>query len=388
VDFKLSDEQREMIDTLRRFRQRELAPRAVRWLNGEYPYENLRQLAQMGILGMSVPEEYGGSSATVLDAVLAMEEIGKSCYVTALAALGEIGVQTRIISEFAPEALKRKWLPKIASGEFILAILLTEPDAGTDVPSYRTNTAIKGERAVVNGQKTLISRADIADLAIVFTRVNGVPGAAGIGCVVIEKGTPGYSAQGKYHTMGGEHLCEVVIENCEVPTENVILRDNGMKKLLSAFNMQRCLNASICLGMAEGAMEEAVKYLRDRKAFGHPIGDFQGMRWKAADMLIEVEAGRGLLYRAAVSGNPFPDPTMAAMAKIYCNEMAIRVTSQAVQVHGGYGYVDEFAVSRLFRGARFGSLGGGTTETLRNLVGRRVVEHMDLATGVHSLNMF
>lgn len=388
MDFKLSDEQREMIDTLRRFRQRELAPRAVRWLNGEYPYENLRQLAQMGILGMSVPEEYGGSSATVLDAVLAMEEIGKSCYVTALAALGEIGVQTRIISEFAPEALKRKWLPKIASGEFILAILLTEPDAGTDVPSYRTNTAIKGERAVVNGQKTLISRADIADLAIVFTRVNGVPGAAGIGCVVIEKGTPGYSAQGKYHTMGGEHLCEVVIENCEVPTENVILRDNGMKKLLSAFNMQRCLNASICLGMAEGAMEEAVKYLRDRKAFGHPIGDFQGMRWKAADMLIEVEAGRGLLYRAAVSGNPFPDPTMAAMAKIYCNEMAIRVTSQAVQVHGGYGYVDEFAVSRLFRGARFGSLGGGTTETLRNLVGRRVVEHMDLATGVHSLNMF
>ena len=388
MDFKLSDEQREMIDTLRKFRQRELAPRAIRWLNGEYPYENLRQLAQMGILGMSVPEEYGGSSASVFDAVLAMEEIGKSCYVTALAALGEIGVQTRIISEFAPEPLKRKWLPKIASGEFILAILLTEPDAGTDVPNYRTNTEIKGARAVVNGQKTLISRADIADLLIVFTRVNAVPGAAGIGCVIIEKGTPGYAAQGKYHTMGGEHLCEVVIENCEVPAENVILRDNGMKKLLSAFNMQRCLNASICLGMAEGAMEEAVKYLRDRKAFGHPIGDFQGMRWKAADMLIEVEAGRGLLYRAAVSGNPFPDPTMAAMAKIYCNEMAIRVTSQAVQVHGGYGYVDEFAVSRLFRGARFGSLGGGTTETLRNLVGRRVVEHMDLATGVHSLNMF
>ena len=388
MDFKLSDEQREMIDTLRKFRQRELAPRAIRWLNGEYPYENLRELAQMGILGMSVPEAYGGSSASVLDAVLAMEEIGKSCYVTALAALGEIGVQTRIISEFAPEPLRRKWLPKIANGEFILAILLTEPDAGTDVPSYRTNTEIKGARAIVNGQKTLISRADIADLMIVFTRVNGVPGAAGIGCVVIEKGTPGYTAQGKYHTMGGEHLCEVVIDNCEVPAENVILRDNGMKKLLSAFNMQRCLNASICLGMAEGAMEEAVKYLRDRKAFGHPIGDFQGMRWKAADMLIEIEAGRGLLYRAAVSGSPFPDPTMAAMAKIYCNEMAIRVTSQAVQVHGGYGYVDEFAVSRLFRGARFGSLGGGTTETLRNLVGRKVVEHMDLATGVHSLNMF
>lgn len=388
MDFKLTDVQREMVDTLRRFRQKELAPKAMRWLNGEYPYENLKQLAQMGILGMSVPEQYGGSSATVLDAVLAMEEIGKSCYVTALAALGEIGVQTRIISEYAPEPLRRKWLPKIASGDFILAILLTEPDAGTDVPNYRTNTEIKGARAILTGQKTLISRADIADLLIVFTRVNGVAGAAGIGCAIVEKGTPGYTAQGKYHTMGGEHLCEVVFDNCEIPAENVILRDNGMKKLLSAFNMQRCLNSSICLGMAEGALEEAVKYLRDRKAFGKPIGDFQGMRWKAADMLIEIEAGRGLLYRAAVSGDPFPDPAMAAMAKIYCNEMAIRVTSQAVQVHGGYGYVDEFAVSRLFRGARFGSLGGGTTETLRNLVGRKVVEHMDLATGISSLNMF
>jgi alkylation response protein AidB-like acyl-CoA dehydrogenase len=388
VDFNLSDEQRAMIDTLRKFRQKELAPKAIRWLNGDYPYENLKQLAQMGILGMSVPEEYGGSSASVLDAVLVMEEIGKSCYVTALAALGEIGVQSRIISEFAPEPLKRKWLPKVANGDFILAILLTEPDAGTDVPNYRTNTVIKGAKAVMNGQKTLISRADIADLLIVFTRVNGVAGAAGIGCAIVEKGTPGYAAKGVYHTMGGEHLCEVVFDNCEIPAENVILRDNGMKKLLSAFNMQRCLNSSICLGMAEGALEEAVKYMRDRKAFGKPIGDFQGMRWKAADMLIEIEAGRGLLYRAAVSGNPFPDPHMAAMAKIYCNEMAIRVTSQAVQVHGGYGYVDEFPVSRLFRGARFGSLGGGTTETLRNLVGRKIVEQMDLATGVTSLKTY
>ena len=385
IEFKLTDEQRAMVDQLRRFRHKELAPKAIRWLNGDYPYENLKQLADMGILGMSVPEEYGGSSASVLDAVLVMEEIGKSCYVTALAALGEIGVQSRIISEYAPEPLKRKWLPKIAAGEYILAIMLTEPDAGTDVPNYRTNTVIKGDRAIVNGQKTLISRADIADLMIVFTRVNGVPGAAGIGCVIVEKGAKGYTATGKYHTMGGEHLCEAVFDNVEVPLENVILRDNGMKKLLSAFNMQRCLNSSICLGMAEGALEESVKYLRERKAFGKPIGEFQGLRWKAADMMIEIEAGRGLLYRAAVSGKPFPDPNMAAMAKIYCNEMAIRVTNQAVQIHGGYGYVDEFPVSRLFRGARFGSLGGGTTETLRNMVGRTVVEHMDLATGVSSL---
>jgi alkylation response protein AidB-like acyl-CoA dehydrogenase len=186
--------------------------------------------------------------------------------------------------------------------------------------------------------------------------------------------------------MGGEYLCDVVFDDCEVPLDHLILRENSMKTLLNAFNTQRCLNASVCLGTAEGALEEAVRYMRDRKAFGQSIGDFQGMRWKAADMYIEVEAARGLLYRAAVSGKPFPDRALAAMAKIYCNEMAIRVTSEAVQVHGGYGFTDEFAVSRLFRGARFGSLGGGTTETLRNFVGEHLVKRLDAATGVFGLS--
>jgi alkylation response protein AidB-like acyl-CoA dehydrogenase len=201
-------------------------------------------------------------------------------------------------------------------------------------------------------------------------------------------GARGFAARASYHTMGGENLCEIVFDNVELPLENLVLRDNGMKRLLSAFNTQRCLNPAICLGLAEGALEEAVRYLRERSAFGQKIGDFQGLRWKAADMLIEIEAGRGLLYRAAVSGDPFPDPVLAAMAKIYCNEMSIRVTSEAVQVHGGYGFTDEFPVSRFFRGARYGSLGGGTTETLRNLVGKKLVEEMDLATGVLGLRMF
>jgi alkylation response protein AidB-like acyl-CoA dehydrogenase len=337
---------------------------------------------------MAVPQEYGGSGLGILDTVLALEEIGKACYVTAMAALGEVGVQTRIISAFAPESLKREYLPAIASGQCILSICMTEPHAGTDVPAYRTNAQISGDRAVMKGTKTLISRADVADLFVVFTRVNGVPGAAGIGCALVPKGAPGLSAKAAFHTMGGEYLCEVIFDNCEIPAENVILKADGMKKLLHAFNTQRCLNSAICLGLAEGALEESVKYLREREAFGHPIGDFQGLRWKAADMYVEIEAGRGLLYRAAVSGAEFPDPTLAAMAKIYCNEMGIRVTSEAVQVHGGYGFTDEFPVSRFFRGVRYGSLGGGTTETLRNLVGRRLVEGMDLATGVFGLGTF
>lgn len=388
MDFKLSEEQREFVHVVRKVCQKEFAPRAIKYLDGTWPGENMQRLAEIGVLGMSVPTEYGGSGLGILDTVLVLEEIGKVCYVTAMAVLGEVGVQTRIISTYAPESIKQKILPRVATGEAILAICMTEPNAGTDVPNYTTNTVVKGDRIVINGRKTLISRADIAEMFVVFTRVDSVPGAKGIGCVLIPGGVKGLVAESKYHTMGGEYLSEVQFNDIELPLENLVIRSDGMKKLLSAFNTQRCLNPAICLGLAEGAMEEAVKYLRDRSAFGHPIGDFQGMRWKAADMYIQIEAGRGLLYRAAVSGDKFPDPTLAAMAKIYCNEMSIRVTSEAIQVHGGYGFTDEYPVSRFFRGTRYGSLGGGTSETLRNLVGRKLVQDMDLATGVFGMGTF
>ncbi|MFN7086969.1 MAG: acyl-CoA dehydrogenase family protein [Burkholderiales bacterium] len=388
MDFRISEQQRAFVDTVRRVCQKEFAPRAIKYLDGTWPAENMQRLAEIGVLGMAVPQQYGGSGLGILDTVLVLEEIGKVCYVTAMAALGELGTQTRVIATYAPEAIKQKILPRVARGEAILAICMTEPDAGTDVPNYRTNCEIRGDRAVLKGVKTLISRADIAEMFVVFTRVNGVPGAAGIGCVLVPAGSKGLAVKASFHTMGGEYLSEVVFDDVELPLENLVIRDHGMKRLLSAFNTQRCLNPAICLGLAEGALEEAVRYMRERSAFGHKIGDFQGLRWKVADMYIEIEAARGLLYRAAVSGDPFPDPALAAMAKIYTNEMSIRVTSEAIQIHGGYGFTDEFAVSRFFRGTRYGSLGGGTTETLRNLVGKKLVEQMDLATGVLGMGMF
>jgi len=388
MDFSISDEQRAFVDSVRRVCQKDFKSRAIRYLDGTWPAENMKQLADLGVLGMSVPQEYGGSGLGILDTVLVLEEIGKVCYVTAMAALGELGVQTRVISTYAPESIKLRILPRVATGEAILAICMTEPNAGTDVPSYTTNTDIKSDKVVVNGVKTLISRADIAEMLVVFTRVNKVPGAKGIGCVLVPGGAKGMTVRSSFHTMGGEYLSEVVFDNVELPLENLVLKDDGMRKLLSAFNTQRCLNPAICLGLAEGALEEAVRYMRDRSAFGQKIGEFQGLRWKVADMYVEIEAARGLLYRAAVSGDQFPDPTLAAMAKIYCNEMSIRVTSEAIQVHGGYGFTDEFPVSRYFRGTRYGSLGGGTTETLRNLVGKKLVEQMDLATGVLGMGMY
>jgi alkylation response protein AidB-like acyl-CoA dehydrogenase len=383
----LSDEQRRFLATVRDLAQREFRPRAQLYMDGTFPWENMRQLAELGILGMAVPEEYGGLGLGVFDTALILEEIAKVCYPTAMAVLGEVGVQTRVIAAYAPEAIKRRILPAVASGECLLAICMTEPDAGTDVANYKTNVDRVGNGLRLNGVKTLISRAEEAGMFVVFTRVDRKPGREGIGCVLVEKGTPGFSVTGTYHTMGGENLHEIRFEDCELPPDNLVLED-GFRQLLSAFNTQRCLNPSISLGLAEGALEEAVKYVKERRAFGRAIGDFQGIRWKIAEMYREIEAARSILYRACATADPFPDPLLAAVAKVTCNEMSLRVTSEAIQLHGGYGFTDEFPVSRFYRGARYGTLGGGTSETLRDLIGRRVLARLDPEDGILGLGMF
>ena len=388
MEFKLTEDQRRMVESVRELAQGKFRQRALRWMDGTFPWENIRELAELGVLGMTVPEEYGGMGLPVFETALILEEIAKVCYPTAMAVLGEAGVQTRVISHYAPASIRERILPQVVSGDCILSICMTEPHAGTDVRNYRTNAVRKGDRWVINGVKTLISRAEEAGMFVVFTRIEGKPGREGIGCVLIEKGTPGLEVTGTYHTMGGENLHEVQFNDLEVPDENIVIREDGFKKLLNAFNTQRCLNPSISLGLAEGAFDEAVKYVRERPIFGKPIADFQGIRWKLADMYKDIEAARGLLYRACWTANPFPDPFLAATAKVFTNEMAIRVTGEAIQVHGGFGFTDEYPVSRLYRGARYGSLGGGASETLRDLIGRKIVSGDMDTDGILALGYF
>jgi alkylation response protein AidB-like acyl-CoA dehydrogenase len=388
MEFKIGTEQREMIAAVRQLAQSEFKQDAPKWMDGTFPWPNIKKLAALGVLGMSVPEEYGGLGLSILDSALILEEIAKVDYVTAMAVLGEAGVQTRVISHYAPKAIKERILPRVISGDCILAICMTEPHAGTDVAHYRTNTKRHGNHLVLNGTKTLISRAEEAGMFVVFTRVDGKAGREGIGCVLVEKGTPGLSVTGTYHTMGGENLHEVQFNDCELPPENLVIETDGFKKLLTAFNTQRCLNPSISLGLAEGAFDEAVRYVNDRKLFDKSIADFQGIRWKFADMFKDIEAGRGLLYRACLTANPFPDPFMAATAKVFCNEMSLRVTSEAVQVHGGYGFTDEYPVSRLYRGARYGSLGGGSSESLRDLIGKHILADAGGVDGIMGLDTY
>ena len=385
----LTEEQRALIGTVRDLaRDKDWRINSIKYMDGTYPWDNLNDLAKLGVLGMSIPEEYGGSNLPVFETALVLEEVAKSCYNTAMALMGMLGVQVRVISNFAPESMKREILPKVASGEFHLAVCMTEPHAGTDVPNYKTNTVIKADRAVVNGVKTLISRANEAEWFIVFTRINGTAGREGIGCVLMNRNTPGFEVTARYHTMGGEYLAEIQFNNCEVPVENVVLREGGFKKLLSAFNTQRCLNPSVSLGMAEAAFEEAIKYVRERTIRGKPVSDFQGIQWKLAEMYRDIEAGRSLLYRACLTANPFPDPYDAAIAKMFVNDMAIRVASEALQVHGGYGFCDDYPISRIYRGVRYGTLGGGATEALKDLVGKKLVSDFDPVDGFLSMATF
>lgn len=374
MKLELTADQRAMVSSVRELVQEKFKPRVKKWQDGTFPHENIRDLAEIGVLGMAVPEEFGGLGLPVLDCVLVLEEIAKVCYCTSMAAMSAMGAQNRIIANYAPRHVQEKFLPGVVTGETILAICMTEPHAGTDVANYRTNTQIKGDKVVLNGVKTLISRADEAHCFIVFTRVNGVPGREGIGCVLVDPKTPGFEVTARYHTMGGENLAEIQFHDVELPLENLIIHDNGFKRLLTAFNTQRCMNPSVSLGLAEGAFEEAVKYVRERTIYNRPTGSMQGNRWKIAEMLREIEVARSILYRAAASADPFPDPYLAALAKVTTNEMAIRVTSDAVQLHGGYGFTDDYPVSHFYRGARYGTLGGGATEALKDLLGKRVYD--------------
>ena len=375
MDFQLTEQQRRMVAAVRDLAQGEFKANAPKYMDGTFPWDNMKKLAEIGVLGMSVPEEYGGLGLPVFDTALVLEEIAKTCYVTAMATLGEAGVQTRVIATYAPHAIRARILPKVVSGDCILAVCMTEPHAGTDVANYRTNAVIKGDRVILNGTKTLISRAREAGMFVIFTRIDGKPGREGIGCVLLEPDTPGFEVTGTYHTMGGENLHEIQFNDCELPLENLVIRDDGFRKLLNAFNTQRCLNPSISLGLAEGAFEEARKYVRDRTVFGKAIGGLSGHalearrdvprdRDGAQHPLSRLHHGqsvsRSLAWRRWPRSPATRCPTASRQRRSSCTAASASPTN--------------IAVSRLYRGARYGTLGGGTSETLRDLIGKRIMD--------------
>jgi len=383
VGYKLSAEQLAIRELARKISETEFRHRALEWEEkGQFPWANIKVLAESGLLGATIPTEYGGSGGTWLDAAVILEEIARCCYVTAMAALGELGVQSQAIVAFGTEKHKSRYLPKMATGDLICAICITEPDVGSDIRSIKTRAEKTSDGWVINGEKTLISRADVAGLFIVYVRFPGEVGdEKPIGAVLIERDSAGLSVGQQYQTLGGDALFEVSFLNCHIKDEQILAQEDGFHKMLSAFNGQRCLNASISIGIAQGAQDHALRYAQLRQQGGRPISAYQGIRWMLADNAIQIEAARLLVHRAvALAGGGFPTRYEAAVAKVFANEMALKVTDSVIQIFGGHGWTKEMPAERYVRWARYGPLGGGTPQIQRNGIARDLLARTNATT--------
>ncbi|MET7331195.1 acyl-CoA dehydrogenase family protein [Nonomuraea sp. NPDC005650] len=373
--FDLTPEQREIRDVARRVAEENFMKRNLEWEEtGEFPWANLRLLAETGLLGATIPEEYGGGGGSWMEGALILEQLGRSCYVTAMAALGEIGVQTQAIAAYGTEEQKRRYLPRVAAGELICSVSITEADAGSDIWAMRTTARDDGDEVVINGGKIFCSRADVAGLFVVYVRFSDEPGTRPIGAVLIERDTPGFTIGAAERTLGGEALYSLYFDDVRIPRSNVLVREDGFRRMLTAFNGQRCLNASISIGIAQGAQDAAVAYAKERHQGGSRLADHQGIQWMLADNEIEIQAARQLVWRAAAKASGgFPTRSEAAVAKVFANEMALRVTDRVVQIFGGHGWLREFPAERYLRWARYGPLGGGTPQIQRNGIARELL---------------
>ncbi|HKT02517.1 MAG TPA: acyl-CoA dehydrogenase family protein [Rugosimonospora sp.] len=373
--FDLTPEQKELRRVARRIALENFHQRSLDWEeSGEFPWDNIRLLARTGLLGATIPEEYGGGGGSWLEGALILEQLGRSCYVTAMAALGEIGVQTRAIAAYGTDEQKRRYLPRVAAGELICSVSITEADAGSDIWAMRTTARDDGDEVVIDGSKVFCSRADVAGLFVVYVRFSDEPGTRPIGAVLVERGTPGFTIDGGSRTLGGEALYALHFAGARVPQGNVLVRADGFRRMLSAFNGQRCLNASISIGIAQGAQDAAVAYVKQRHQGGSLLAEHQGIQWMLADNEVEIQAARQLVWRAAAhAAGGFPTRAEAAVAKVYANEMALRVTDRVLQIFGGHGWLREFPAERYLRWARYGPLGGGTPQIQRNGIARELL---------------
>lgn len=376
--YGLTAEQKNLASRVREIAQSEFAPRSLEWeTTGKFPEPNMRLLAEAGVLETAVPVEYGGRGGSWLDSVVALEEIARACYVTAMATLGELGVQTRAIAAYGSDELRADLLPRIAKGQAICSICITEPDSGSDVASITTTATPDGDGYVINGTKALISRLDVVDIMLVCVRFAEpgleAKGVSDVGMVVVERDGAGISVSDGTQTLGGERLFTLTLDGVKVPRKNVLLGAGEFSKLMSAFNGQRCLNASISVGISQGALDLAVDRSNERQQFGKPISSFQGLRWMVADSAVEIEAARALVHRAAWNGGKqFPSRYDAAVAKVFANEMSLRVTDRVLQIFGGHGFTRDQPAERYLRWARYGGLGGGTPQLLRDGIAKEI----------------
>jgi short/branched chain acyl-CoA dehydrogenase len=375
VNFDLSEEHELLRRTVREFAEQRIAPVAEE-LDREhrFPYEIVAELAELGLMGIPIPEEYGGGGGDTLSYTLAIEELTRIDSSVAITVAAHTSLGTMPIFLFGNEEQKREWLPGLASGEKLAAFGLTEPDAGSDAGATRTTAEPGDGKWVVNGSKIFITNAG-TDISACVT-ITAKTGDEEISNLIVPNGTEGYEISAPMRKMGwnAADTRELSFRDCEVPEGNLLgERGAGYRQFLEILDGGRISIAAMGLGLAQGAYDLAATYARERRQFGQPISKFQAIQFKLADMATEIEAGRGLVYKAAWlkdQGRPFAQA--AAMAKLYTGELAHRVANQSLQIHGGYGYMDEYAISRLYRDQKVLEIGEGTNEVQRLVIARHL----------------
>ena len=388
MDFELAEEQQMVRETTRAFVEREVKPVASR-LDREaiYPSELVKRLSELGLMGILVPQEFGGAGMDLLSCVVAIEEISKAWASLAVAMSVQNSLVCAPIARFGSAAQKKKYLPSLARGERLGCYALTEPGSGSDAGSIQTRAKRVGDDFVLKGNKIFTTNGNRADLAIVYAVTDPAKGKKGISAFIVEKNSPGFVVGKLEDKLGlrSSDTASLLFEDCRVPGENLLgTEGEGFTIALATLDGGRIGIAAQALGIAQGCLEESVAYAQQRRQFGRAIAEFEAIQWMLADMATEIDAARLLTYRAAwlaEQGRTFTKE--AAMAKLFASEAANRAAYKAIQIFGGYGYTKEFAVERFFRDARITTIYEGTSEIQRLVIARRLIHGEEIAHEVH-----
>jgi alkylation response protein AidB-like acyl-CoA dehydrogenase len=376
---ELPESHRALQASLRAFCEEKVKPQARSWDRAErFPMDTVRALGELGVLGMQIPEEYGGAGLDTLAVAVAVEEIARYDGSLALTVASHNGLGTGHLRVFGSLEQKRRYLPRLATGEYLGAWALTEPGSGSDAAAMKTTAVKTGDGWVLNGAKMFITQGSLAQVFVVLALTSPEKRQKGISAFLVEKGTPGFTQRPIHGKLGmrSSDTAELILENVVIPGSQLIGEPGaGFVNTLQILDKGRITIGALAVGLHRGALEESVLYARDRKAFGQSIAAFQGIRWMLADMQTELEGARLLVHRAATladSGRPYTRD--ASVAKLFASEAATRACNRAVQIHGGYGYTREFPVERYLRDAKLCEIGEGTSEIQRTIIARELLK--------------
>lgn len=381
MDFSLTEEQKMLKTMVQDFAARELEPIAARIdEESRFPAESIKKMAELGLTGLGLPEEYGGSGGGTTGLCLATEEISRVCAATGTILLASSGLATEPVCIFGNEEQKKRFVTPVATGETLAAFALTEAGAGSDPASMETTATRKGNGYLLNGTKIFITNGAEAGIILVFATTDKSLRHKSITAFVVEKDTPGFSVGKHEHKLGirASSTVELNFQDCFVPGENRLGNEgDGFKIALSAIDASRVVVAAQALGIAQGAFDKALAYARERQQFGQPIANFQAIQWMLADMATSIDAARLLTYRAAyLQDNGLSFIKEASMAKVFAAETAMSVTTRAIQIHGGYGYIKDYPLERYFRDAKITEIYEGTSEMQRMTIARQLIKEL------------